>query len=61
MFQNWLRLDLILAGRLGKCHPGGTSFEGLKGSFRAAEAWHCERSGEAISEGANSEQLKNHE
>jgi len=26
-----------------KDHPGGTSFEGLKGSWRAVEAWHCER------------------
>ena len=24
-------------------HPGGTGFEGMKESRRAAEAWHCER------------------
>ena len=24
-----------------KSHPGGTGFEGRKGSWRAAEAWHC--------------------
>ena len=26
-----------------KNHPGGTGFKGMKGSWRAAEAWHCER------------------
>jgi len=26
----------------------------MKGSWRAAEAWHCERPGEAISEGTAS-------
>jgi hypothetical protein len=26
-----------------KSHPGGTGFEGMKGSCRTAEAWHCER------------------
>lgn len=24
-----------------KSHPGGTGFEGVKGSWRAAEAGHC--------------------
>ena len=37
-----------------KGHPGGTDFEGLKGSNRAAEAWHCERPWKAIGEGAAS-------
>ena len=35
-----------------KNHPGGTSLEGMKGSWRAAEAFHCERPGKAIAEGA---------
>jgi hypothetical protein len=26
-----------------KSHPGGTGFEGMKGSCRAAEAQHCDR------------------
>jgi hypothetical protein len=26
-----------------KSYPDGTGFEGMKGSHRAAEAWHCER------------------
>jgi hypothetical protein len=26
-----------------KSYPGSTGFEGMKGSCRAAEAWHCER------------------
>ena len=37
-----------------KNHPDGTGFEGIKGSWRAAEAWHCERPWEAIGEGAAS-------
>ena len=37
-----------------KSHPGGTGFEGMKGSRRAAENWHCERPGKAIGEGAAS-------
>jgi hypothetical protein len=37
-----------------KGHPGGTGFEGMKGSCRAAEARHCERSWKAIGEGATS-------
>jgi hypothetical protein len=37
-----------------KNHPGGTGFEGMKGSCREAEAWHCERPGKAIGEGAAS-------
>ena len=41
-----LWLDLVLC----KGHPGGTGFEGMKGSRRAAEAWHCERPWKAIGE-----------
>ena len=37
-----------------KRHLGGTGFEGLKGSWRATEAWHCERPGQATDEGAAS-------
>ena len=45
-----LWLDLIMC----KSYPGGTGFEGIKGSRRAAEAWHCERPWKAIGEGAAS-------
>jgi hypothetical protein len=34
-----------------KSYPGGTGFEGMKGSRRAAEAQHCERPWKAIGEG----------
>ena len=37
-----------------KGHLGGTGYEGMKGSWRAAEAWHCEYPGEAIDEGTAS-------
>jgi hypothetical protein len=37
-----------------KSHPGGTGFEGIKGSHRAAEAQHCDRPMKAIGEGAAS-------
>jgi hypothetical protein len=37
-----------------KSYPGGTGFEGMKGSCRAAEALHCERPWKAIGEGAAS-------
>jgi hypothetical protein len=37
-----------------KSHPGGTGFEGMKGSSRAAEPLHCERPWKAIGEGAAS-------
>jgi hypothetical protein len=40
--------------KMSKNHPGGTGFEGMKGSLRAAEARHCERSWKAIDEGAAS-------
>lgn len=26
-------------------HPGGSGFEVMEGSWRADEAWHCERPG----------------
>ena len=31
--------------------PSGTGFENMKGTWRAAEAWQCERYGKAIGEG----------
>ena len=37
-----------------KNHPTGTDFEGMKGSWKAAEAWHYGRLGKAIDEGAAS-------
>jgi hypothetical protein len=43
-----LWMDLIMC----KSYPGGTGFEGMKGSHRAAEAQHCERPWKAIGEGA---------
>jgi hypothetical protein len=45
-----LQRDLVMC----KGHPGGTAFEGMKGSRRAAEAWHCERPWKAIGEGTDS-------
>jgi hypothetical protein len=45
-----LGLDLVMCKSL----PGGTGFEGIKGSSRAAEAWHPERPWKAIGEGAAS-------
>lgn len=41
-----------------KSSPGGTSFEGTRGSWKTAEAWHCERPVEAISEGAASVEVE---
>jgi hypothetical protein len=35
-------------------HPSGTGFGGIKGSWRAAEAWTCKRPAKAIGEGATS-------
>jgi hypothetical protein len=35
-----------------KVHPGGTDFEGIKRSWRTAEAWHCERPWKTIGEDA---------
>jgi hypothetical protein len=37
-----------------KNHPGDTGFEGMKWSFRAAEAWHYESPGKANGESAGS-------
>ena len=37
-----------------KCYPGGTGFEGMKVSRRAAEAQHCDRPWKAIGDGAAS-------
>ena len=34
-----LQQDLVMC----KGHPGGTGFEGMRGSCRAAEARHCDR------------------
>ena len=31
-----------------KSHPGGTGFEGMKVSWRAAEVWHCESHGRPL-------------
>lgn len=45
-----LQWDLVMC----KGHPGGTGFEGMKGSRKAAEARHCERPWKAIGEGAAS-------
>jgi hypothetical protein len=45
-----LQRDLVMC----KGQPGGTGFEGMKGSQRAAEAQHCERPWKAIGEGAAS-------
>ena len=35
-------------------YPGGTGFEGMKGLWRAAEAWHGKKPDEAIGEGTAS-------
>ena len=45
-----LQQDLVIC----KGHPGGTGFEGMKGSCRAADPQHCERPWKAIGEGAAS-------
>jgi hypothetical protein len=45
-----LQWDLVMC----KGHPGGTSFEGMKGSRRAAKSQHCERPWKAIGEGTAS-------
>jgi hypothetical protein len=45
MFQRKPRLYVVLKQDLVICEnlPGGTGFESMKGSWKAAEAWHCER------------------
>ena len=47
------KVVLLLQRHLLICkgHPGGTGFEGMKGSHKAAEARHCERPWKAIGEG----------
>jgi len=45
-----LPLNLVMC----KSHPSGTGFEHMKGSWRAAEAGHCERPGKAIGGGTAS-------
>jgi hypothetical protein len=45
-----LQLDLIMY----KSHLGGTGFGGMRGSWKAAEAWHCERPRKAVGEGTAS-------
>jgi hypothetical protein len=37
-----------------KNYPSGIGFKGMKVSWRAAEAWDCERPRKAIGEGATS-------
>jgi hypothetical protein len=46
------KVVLLLQRHLLICkgHPGGTGFEGMKGSHKAAEARHCERPWKAIGE-----------
>ena len=45
-----LQLDLIIC----KNFPDGIGFEGMEGSWRTAEAWHCERPEKVLGEGATS-------
>ena len=45
-----LQWDLVIC----KGHPGGTGFEGMKGSRKAAEVRYYERPWKAIGEGAAS-------
>jgi hypothetical protein len=45
-----LQWDLVMC----KGHPGGTGFEGMKGSRRTAETWHCKRPWKATGKGADS-------
>ena len=44
VFQRYPRFYFVLHWDLVMCknHPGGTGFEGMKGSWRTAEAWHSE-------------------
>ena len=45
------------SGGLAMCksHLSVIGFEGMKGSWRTAEAWPCERMGKAIGDGASSD------
>jgi hypothetical protein len=45
-----LQQDLVMC----KSHPGGTGFEGMRGSWRAAEAWYCARAWKVINKGGAS-------
>ena len=45
-----LQQDLVMC----KGYPADTGFEGMKGSCRAAEAWHQEKPWKATGEGAAS-------
>ena len=56
MLQMWPMLYLVQTICLGICksHPDGTGFEGMKGSWRTADAWYCESPGEATGKGAAS-------
>ena len=56
MFQRYPRFYFVLHWDLVMCknHPGGTGFEGMKGSCRAVEARQCERPWKASGEGAAS-------
>jgi hypothetical protein len=45
-----LQLYLIMC----KSHAGDTGFEGMKGSQREAETWHCEKPWKATGEGTAS-------
>jgi hypothetical protein len=45
-----LKLDMVIC----RNHPDGTGFEGRKGVWRAAEAWHCERPGKTTGKGTAS-------
>ena len=37
---------------MSKSNPGGTGFESMKGSWRTAKAWNCEKPGKAMGDGA---------
>jgi hypothetical protein len=39
---------------MDKSYSGATSLEGIKGSWRAAKAWHCGKPGKAIGKGTAS-------
>jgi hypothetical protein len=56
VFQRESRLYLVLQLYVVICksHPGDTGFEHMKGSWRVAEIWLCERPWKAIGEGTGS-------
>ena len=45
-----LQLDIVIY----KDYPGNTGFEGINGSSKAGDAWHCESPGKTICECATS-------